>query len=896
MTDERHRTPDPDATRDLGAAAPVTGSGPFVPGAVFAERYEIEAVIGSGGTGQVFRALDRITGTRVALKILHGAGPRAGERLRRELRAVRALRHPGIVRVFDLGLEGERLYTVAELLEGENLSEYLTRSGPLPEQEVLRILRGILGALAAAHEAGVVHRDIKPANIFLARKAGGERQVILLDFGLARQATDPGLTETGQFVGTPAYTAPEQILGRDDAGPRADLYSVGITAWEMLTGRPPFEGGSQVEVLREHLETPPPLPALRSAGAGRRLRELILDLLEKEPQHRPRDARAALELLTAARTRLRLRHVTRRLRRVVTRRSRTILLAGGVLAAVWGAGWLLTPVSLRFTDRTLTWELRAGFVVPHPPFDRPITAAALDPHRGLGPVRRALVALEAPGGGRVPYVPPDEDVPAVVEIGFPPIERTPRVRVGSGVYKAPDHFGALVPRTVHGVFPLEERGDGSMSLALYLETGPHWQSTFAFDGYRRPATAPAEFSLGGQKGGFLHVPAEESGADVDQFVLVGPSNWAGPRLAVVSVPLSPVGEGQPPPYVFPLSRAARSRGWTYFFPAIARLRDEYADRDGDVITVYTRRDTVRLSAATGIPLDAEHRHGLDEAAWAAYRNAMEDALESAAWDRSRELYAKGAETLENFAAAPGLPPEMASLALYRAALLHMDRAADATDDAHGRALEVIERALALEPQAARYKLLKGELLARRGESEAFAELLHGEYAIGFTTQYLYEWMLANEIAGRPIDPVWLDETWHAFRAYVWGTLCSAHVGYVTGQPHDALSALPLDSPPEQTWDLHMYWGARAALALSPPDPELALAYLDRMPAYGTGGWMLPSTVLRARAETLTGVKPGDETRAAVQAELEELRRRSASSLHALAMLRYAEDDARSLQH
>jgi serine/threonine-protein kinase len=226
-------------------------------------RYRIEAELGSGGAGTVYRAVHLKLGRMVAIKMLkpeYGGSPELRQRFEREARALAALSHPNIVAVTDSGTAGDTLYLVMELLEGESLSERLKR-GPLEPDEALAILGQLLLALSFVHERGLVHRDVKPGNVFLQNVPGGGVQVRLLDFGLAKfiapEAGGRVLTRAGQIFGTPTYMAPEQVAGQE-ADVRADVYAAGIILFEMLTGKPPFRGNWS-ELMRQHLmeELPP---------------------------------------------------------------------------------------------------------------------------------------------------------------------------------------------------------------------------------------------------------------------------------------------------------------------------------------------------------------------------------------------------------------------------------------------------------------------------------------------------------------------------------------------------------------------------------------------------------------------------------------------------------------
>jgi serine/threonine protein kinase len=281
-------------------------------GRVLHDRYRIEAPLGEGGLGVVFRATHLGIGRPVAVKVLHRdllPSPAIRKRFEREVETLSRLAHPHIVTLTDSGvLDDGAGYLVMELLEGESLRALIDR-GPIPASDAIPIVRQILLGLEDAHRRGVLHRDIKPANVFLLPLADGGTHVKILDFGLAKvrndAATDgvayPTLTADGTIVGTPTYMPPEQAVGASvDAS--ADLYALAVVLFEMLTGSPPFTGETKLEVVRAHLEqTPPELdevwPALSPAPE---LRELIKKALAKEREGRFESAsemRAALDAL-----------------------------------------------------------------------------------------------------------------------------------------------------------------------------------------------------------------------------------------------------------------------------------------------------------------------------------------------------------------------------------------------------------------------------------------------------------------------------------------------------------------------------------------------------------------------------------------------------------------------
>lgn len=240
-------------------------------GAELEGRYRIDAELGSGGVGSVYRATHLKLGRAVAIKVLrpeYGASTELVQRFQREAQALAALSHPNVVTVTDYGVVSDTPYLVMELLEGETLSERLKR-GALDPSEAREIMRQLLTALAFVHESGLVHRDVKPGNVFLQRVPGERVHVRLLDFGLAKflapSAGGRPITRAGQIFGTPSYMAPEQVAGQD-ADARADVYASGIILFEMLTGRAPFKGKTS-EVMRLHLMEE--LPKLETVNPDR---------------------------------------------------------------------------------------------------------------------------------------------------------------------------------------------------------------------------------------------------------------------------------------------------------------------------------------------------------------------------------------------------------------------------------------------------------------------------------------------------------------------------------------------------------------------------------------------------------------------------------------------------
>jgi len=260
--------------------------------------YELLEPISSGATAIVFRGFQPSLGRPVAIKQLlpeHLGSAEALARFEREARAIAAVAHPGIVQILDYLEDDGARYIVMEHVSGHDLARVMERRGRLGIDEALAIALSVAEALWFAHARGVVHRDVKPRNILLSRTA----QVKVVDFGVAQVSAPDERTTTAGFVGTPAYAAPEQVLGKRLDG-RADMFALGVVLYEMLTGVKPFRNDPESNVVSKILESDPPLPRALEPRIPRRVQRVIMRCLEKSPDRRYADMAELAEALRRA--------------------------------------------------------------------------------------------------------------------------------------------------------------------------------------------------------------------------------------------------------------------------------------------------------------------------------------------------------------------------------------------------------------------------------------------------------------------------------------------------------------------------------------------------------------------------------------------------------------------
>jgi serine/threonine protein kinase len=310
----------PQDSSPLQADATIASSSPADPlvGRTLDEKYLLEERLGIGGMGTVYRARHLLIDRPVAVKVLNQRfveDEAAKARFRREAKAAGRLRHTNAVGVTDFGQTTDGyVYLVMELLEGKTLRDLLAKDGPLDLAHAVSIMLQVSSAVAAAHEAGIIHRDLKPANIFIVQRSDVPSVVKVLDFGIAKLAADSfdeddhqTLTQVGAMIGTPRYMSPEQCNG-SALTPAADVYSLGVILYEMLTGTVPFSGLTPLAIAMRHSTETPRRPSEFIASIPPALEEVVLHALEKQAQDRPPDAEAFGQELLETAERLGLEH------------------------------------------------------------------------------------------------------------------------------------------------------------------------------------------------------------------------------------------------------------------------------------------------------------------------------------------------------------------------------------------------------------------------------------------------------------------------------------------------------------------------------------------------------------------------------------------------------------
>jgi eukaryotic-like serine/threonine-protein kinase len=291
-------------------------------GRVFEGKYRLDERLGGGGMGTVYRATHLLIDRAVALKVLSQrfvGDQTAQQRFRREARAAGRMQHPNAVTVTDFGAtEDGYLYIVMELLEGRTLRDLLAHEAPLDPARAVSMMLQACAAVGQAHDAGLIHRDLKPANIFIEQRPNLPAVVKVLDFGVAKFAVEEHeddydtLTQVGAIIGTPRYMAPEQCSGAAQLTPAADVYSLGIILYEMLTGVVPFNGDTPLAIALKQVSEAPTPPHEVVSSVPAELEKVVLHALQKNPVYRPRNADELREELHATAEELGFEHADSR--------------------------------------------------------------------------------------------------------------------------------------------------------------------------------------------------------------------------------------------------------------------------------------------------------------------------------------------------------------------------------------------------------------------------------------------------------------------------------------------------------------------------------------------------------------------------------------------------------
>jgi eukaryotic-like serine/threonine-protein kinase len=315
--------------------------------------YAIRQELGKGGFGRVFQVEHTLTGRREAMKVLAASSsPEQAERFLREIRVQASLTHPNIAIVHTAFWVNDDLALVCEYLEGQSLQNRLEQQ-PLTQNGALDVIGQVLQGLSYAHARGIIHRDITPANIFL--MSGGPVKII--DFGLAKAATDLRLTQEGSPIGAAHYMSPEQIRGAQEIDARTDVYSCGVVLYELVTGKKPFDGRDSFTIMRGHAEEQPLAPTAANPEVSKELSAIIVRAMSKKPEDRFQSADAFLQAITS----LQVPIQTAKLR--APRRTALLTAAVVMVAAI-----VLLVVAANTTRSQAAGPAKGvPFIVPPPP-------------------------------------------------------------------------------------------------------------------------------------------------------------------------------------------------------------------------------------------------------------------------------------------------------------------------------------------------------------------------------------------------------------------------------------------------------------------------------------------------------------------------------------------------
>jgi serine/threonine protein kinase len=386
-----------------------------------ADKYELLSVLGKGGMGVVYQAVHRWTGRRVAVKLIDPAladDPEVGARFLNEARAAAAIAHPNVVDVLDMGRDEDgTVYQALELLEGETLSEFLRAHGTVSVENTQSLMRPVMDALEHAHQAGIVHRDVKPGNIFLRRRESGEREAVLLDFGMAKLLDgQPVTTRSSVVLGTPHYMAPEQALASSDVGPAADIWAMGAILFECLSGTLPFGSLPPAAYLaRAVYERAQPL-AEAAPHLPLRVCAVVDRALSREPEARQRsmaELMRALDGVEESASSSSTRTLERKLSSSPVRHSGRAIALMCVLSLLAVASWWLARERAHSSAEAPRQALPGALVRPGPAADLTVIPPSKVVAPATAPAPSPPTAQQPPPRVRAEIRPRDPAVPGL---------------------------------------------------------------------------------------------------------------------------------------------------------------------------------------------------------------------------------------------------------------------------------------------------------------------------------------------------------------------------------------------------------------------------------------------------------------------------------------------------